>query len=261
MKESPNGFKVSFDVGSVECVSGSTMIGKFCLAVKESGQPQLAETLILLASDIVPSSDLNAQWLRVSEVTALKRKTPKQKRVQELASRATALVRNRGYHTGASKLDDFNAFWIWCEENTLSHHEWIRTKEARELQVNFEEEMKSVTESTEVPSLIVRAQAISSRLVKSEAESTKMAFLLGRIVFFIRRNGAQTWNEVADQVGFGLTRRSLMRYQELFEFLNDYPRFLRTRISYTALLKYSKQIRKELESNHTKKTLWACLKD
>ena len=47
----------------------------------------------------------------------------------------------------------------------------------------------------------------------------------------------------------GVSRATLARYQELYKFPVEFPRFFRVNISYTAILKYAKPIKTNLKLN------------
>ena len=57
----------------------------------------------------------------------------------------------------------------------------------------------------------------------------------------------------------GMSKSTLQNYQNLYQFLADYPRFLRVRISYTALLKYSKKLVELFNANPELKAVWSDL--
>ena len=77
------------------------------------------------------------------------------------------------------------------------------------------------------------------------------------MVDFLRGKGAETWNTIVKELGMGKT--TLHNYQTLYKFLSDYPRFLRVRIAYTALLKYAKKLVELFNANSDLKAKWANL--
>ena len=58
----------------------------------------------------------------------------------------------------------------------------------------------------------------------------------------------------------GVSRATLARYQELYKFLVEFPRFFRVKISYTALLKYAKPIKTKLKQDSAASALWKDLR-
>jgi hypothetical protein len=82
---------------------------------------------------------------------------------------------------------------------------------------------------------------------KSELESLKGAFFIGRAVHFLRGKSSLTWAQTADRLGIG--KASLAGKEKLFRFLNDYPLFLRMPVPYTTLERYSADLIKYFKAN------------
>ena len=87
----------------------------------------------------------------------------------------------------------------------------------------------------------------------------KIAFFVGKGVDCLRDKGAQTWNQVVDQIG--MSKKTLQRYQTLYLFLSKYPRFLRVPICYTTLLKNAKKIEAKFKEDTALKCYWSALQD
>lgn len=78
----------------------------------------------------------------------------------------------------------------------------------------------------------------------------KIAYFVGRAVDCLRSKGSETWLSVAEQIGHGMTIKTLSKYQDLYRFLATFPRFLRVKISYTALLKNNKRFSKKAKGDN-----------
>ena len=152
-------------------------------------------------------------------------------------------------------------FLDWCEDNIIPFEEWRRTKHARELQISFAEESKSFDANTPTVLLVAKAKEYASRLVRSEAETMKIAFFVGRAVDCLRSKGTETWLSVVDQIGHGLSIKTLSKYQDLYRFLDAFPRFLRVKISYTALLKNAKKFTKKAKDDRELSVRWKSLRE
>ena len=82
-----------------------------------------------------------------------------------------------------------------------------------------------------------------------------MACVVGHAVSRLRAYGA-TWKEILQDVGQGLTDRTLKKYADLYVFCSTYPRFLRVRIAYTALLRYAPKFVEYFETNAVDEAFW-----
>ena len=142
----------------------------------------------------------------------------------------------------------------------MPYAEWSRIKHASELQLNFETEINTFHDETPLPLLVDKAQNYAGRMVKSEAETMKFACCLGKAVHCLRSKGFQKWDSVVDTIGHGLSKKTLENYQQLYKFLHRYPRFLRVKISYTALLRYSKKIAAKFDDNADLRATWSSLR-
>ena len=91
----------------------------------------------------------------------------------------------------------------------------------------------------------------------SNSETSKRAFFLGRAGHLLRkRDNGKTWAEVCDDIGEGLSQKSMANYERYFVFVFKYPCFLRVKISYTGLLKYSTALTKYFKDNTAAAAGW-----
>lgn len=134
--------------------------------------------------------------------------------------------------TAGGFLDNF------CEPNLISYDEWcVAASSTDELQVDYEKELASCHKQSGIDVLASKLTEYCVKLKRNKQESMKMAFFVGRLCHFIRQREVHTWDRIADDLGIGKT--TLQNYQNLYLFLDLYPRFFRVQgLSYTALMKY-----------------------
>jgi len=141
-------------------------------------------------------------------------------------------------------------FLNWAAEHCIDFDEWKRLKDVAELRVDYFTEMKSFDHKTSVLGLMKKVKEHAKGLATSNSETSKRAFFLGRASHLLRkRDGGKTWMEICNSIGEGLSQKSMANYEKYFVFVSKYPCFLRVKISYTGLLKYSTALTKHFKEN------------
>ena len=265
LKENRNKLSLSFPTikQSVPAFPVHDIVGQLCAAITADGNAEISKAVAVYASKLLSQAQLDVPLCRVSDITVLKvKKKAKKKTAAEQSRQRTANhlleLFNKDYHLGRSRLDDTLGFLQdYCEPRLIPTVEWRRTKEASELQLAFEAELNSFNKDTPFLDLAAKAKGYISFMARSEAETMKGAFFIGPVTDFLRGIGAETWNNIVKELG--MSKTTLHSYQILYKFLAYYPRFLRVRIAYTALLKYSKKLVELFNANPELKAVWSDL--
>lgn len=194
-----------------------------------------------------------------SDLMNLSLPNPKKAKSAELVDKLKKIM-DRDVRTGLCLLPrhEVSVFLEdYCVKNLASYQDWSKCHQDFE-GLDFDKEENQLNKDSTLSDTINAVKRYSSHLKKSEAETMKAAYFVGKAVNLCRTKFRQSWNDTIEE--FEFHENTLRNYENLYTFLVEFPRFLRVSISYTALVKYSKKIRSYFQEHEEEARLWRDMK-
>lgn len=241
--------------GNVKVFNGKEVVHDFVHAFPKDSSKVLQDLIKLHRNLPAVKNFRKRKYVLETDLLQLTAPSAKKAKTQELVEKLKKLM-DRDVRTGLCRLpqDEVELFLEdYCEKNLSTYTVW-KDSHVDFQAIDFIEEERKLDEGSTLSEAIHAVKSYSSHLKKSESETLKSAYFVGKAVNICRTKFRQSWNDTLRE--FDFCENTLRNYENLYMFLVEYPRFLRVSISYTALVKYSKKIKIYMRENEDADRLW-----